>query len=466
MYRENYKSSLQSELYEIVKEKLTPVALKYNYSEISLEAGIMWKPVVLILGNYSSGKSTLINEYLGGSIQETGQAPTDDSFTIISYDEALDLPVQIIKKHDGNYLLNDPEYPFEKLKKYGQRFVSHICLKKVNSPFLKEFAIIDTPGMLDSISEKDRGYNYQDVIGDLARISDLILVLFDPHKAGTVQETYTALRETLPAATYEERVLFVLNRIDECASMTDLIDVYGTLCWNLSQMIGRKDIPAIHLTYSKGISNTDEKSEYLKYLENKREKLKSTILKAPDYRLEHLATFVESHSENLTHFIEALINYKTRLKSFNVKFFIIAFILFLLAGGLVIFELKISGFSFEIMTIELQGLAVGAFLLLYTGLAAGVRRLFKGRLHKKQMDGLDNLTPLENQRRKDSWKAVRQNLVDYLEKYRGKFSLRSLIKDYQMVHEVNTADLRDIREALKELSGIPEDEINNADKLE
>ena len=34
---------------------------------------ISWKPIVLILGNYSSGKSTLINELLSQKIQSTGQ---------------------------------------------------------------------------------------------------------------------------------------------------------------------------------------------------------------------------------------------------------------------------------------------------------------------------------------------------------------------------------------------------------
>jgi EH domain-containing protein 1 len=60
--------------------------------------------------------------------------------------------------------------------------------------------------MLDSITERDRGYNYQDVIGDLAQIADLVLVLFDPHKAGTVREAHTSLRDTLPAKTFEDRV--------------------------------------------------------------------------------------------------------------------------------------------------------------------------------------------------------------------------------------------------------------------
>ena len=133
---------------------------------------------------------------------------------------------------------------------------------------------------MPSITERDRGYNYQEVIGDFAQIADLVLVLFDPHKAGTVREAHTSLRDTLPARTFEDRVLFVLNRIDECVSLTDLLQVYGTLCWNLSQMTGRKDIPTIHLTYSAAAVDAvangqeDRDTSFLKLLENQRESLK------------------------------------------------------------------------------------------------------------------------------------------------------------------------------------------------
>ena len=87
MNRDNYIESLRSELLDLVEEHLSPVALRYGYSEVPLEATIKWRPLVLVLGNYSSGKSTLINDFLGIKIQATGQAPTDDSFTVITYGE-------------------------------------------------------------------------------------------------------------------------------------------------------------------------------------------------------------------------------------------------------------------------------------------------------------------------------------------------------------------------------------------
>src|SRR6185312_3854842 len=98
---------------------------------------------------------------------------------------------------------------------------------------------------------------------------------FDPHKAGTVREAHASLRTTLPAKTFEDRVLFVLNRVDECDNLSDLLRVYGTLCWNLSQMLGRKDIPPICLTYAaSGLASGRPPAPYLSYLENQRAELR------------------------------------------------------------------------------------------------------------------------------------------------------------------------------------------------
>ena len=88
MYREDFINELRSELLDLVEKQLSPISKRYNYSETPLETTIRWRPLVLVLGNYSSGKSALINEFLGADIQATGQAPTDESFTIITFDDS------------------------------------------------------------------------------------------------------------------------------------------------------------------------------------------------------------------------------------------------------------------------------------------------------------------------------------------------------------------------------------------
>lgn len=464
MYRENYIKSLRKELLTLVEDHLTPVALTYGYSETPLESNIKWRPQVLVLGNYSSGKSTLINEFLGGDIQGTGQAPTDDSFTIITYDDSKEAGtgVRVTESRDGKFLLNDPEYPFEALKRHGQRFAAHFRMKKVNAPFLRTLSIIDTPGMLDSITERDRGYNYQDVIGDLAQISDLILILFDPHKAGTVREAHASLRDTLPAKTFEDRVLFVLNRIDECASLTDLLRVYGTLCWNLSQMTGRKDIPMIHLTYSpsaaaRAKTTQPETAGYLQFLENQRDDLKKAILQAPKHRLDNLAAFVETHSERLTHLLEALLNYRLRRRAHVLKAWVTAGLLSLVAGGVSALLMLSSPVFAGMPPLMTAGSASGVAVLAMLLWSMTVRPSSRRRFHRRQLAQLDTLTALGNQTRRDNWQNVKEMARRFLEKSNGRFSTRHARHDHATVQRVYLQGSKEIREALNELSTIRHD---------
>ena len=460
MYRENYINSLRAEMVATVEKSLTPVAKAYGYSDVPLESTVKWRPMVLILGNYSSGKSTLINEFLGADIQAIGQAPTDDSFTIITYDDSTDSndKIQVTQERDGKFLLNDPEYPFEILKKHGQRFAAHFRLKKVNSPFLKNLALIDTPGMLDSITERDRGYDYQEVIGDLAQLADLVLVLFDPHKAGTVRESHTSLRETIASRTFEDRVLFVLNRIDECASLSDLLQVYGTLCWNLSQITGRKDIPSILLTYSsravKNSGNDAQNRGFLYNLENQRQKLKNSVLEAPRYRLDNLATFVETHAERLDLFLEAVLSYRKRLRRFRIRFGAIGGVISLIAGGAAIFTGVSTGFIggfYDPIGIGAGAAAICLFMIFWLLVPL---RYFKSVFHRNYLKNIDRLIPLETQTRKDTWQAVRELAHRYLKRTGGKFSLRHVKQQYADVNKVFTDGTREIRKALNELANI------------
>jgi GTPase SAR1 family protein len=461
MDRETYIDTLRSELVDMVKDNLSPVAMDYGYSEAPLEANIKWRPLVLVIGNYSSGKSTLINDFLGGNIQTTGQAPTDDSFTVITYDDTFSDSTQVhtTEERDGKFLMNDPDYPFESLKKYGQRFAAHFRLKKVNSTFLKNLAIIDTPGMHDSISEQDRGYNYQHVIGDLAEIADLILVLFDPHKAGTVQEAHKSLKETLPVKTFEDRILFVLNRIDECETLMDLLRVYGTLCWNLSQMTGRKDIPLIRLTYSPHVSQqpvceqSQEQMAYLHFLENQREELKEAILKAPQYRLDHLATFVEVHSERLTHFLEALIAARKKNILYKTKSWITGLMISLIGGGAIGLGLILAQLI-PVDHIILPSAAGGSALLLFMVWLNSIQKIFIRKHLDHTVKEIDTLTPLESQTRKDSWQAIKDIVIRFIKRSKNSSSLWDMQADYAMVEKIHAHGAKDVREALNELSSI------------
>jgi len=157
--------------------------------------------------------------------------------------------------------------------------------------------------MLDSVSERDRGYDYSAAVKEFAKLADLIILMFDPLKAGTIQETYNTIRNTLPEATGEDRIVFVMSRIDECDNLADLVRSYGTLCWNLSQMTGRKDIPRIYLTYAPSLAMA---SDELAVWAAEREELKQKIRKAPGLRVSHVLQNVDKQTQELHLIAEAM----------------------------------------------------------------------------------------------------------------------------------------------------------------
>lgn len=295
------KKKLQREIQNRVEGKLLPLLAEYLIDSGELAAVLRWKPIVLLLGNYSSGKSTLINELLGAEVQLTGQAPTDDSFTVITAPGA-DEKFGIIA---GASLVNDDQLPFLRLKAYGEQLSSHFQMKLIDMPLLENLALIDTPGMLDSVTEKGRGYDFAKVVGEFSSLADLIVLMFDPHKAGTIKETYTTIRSTLPETSGEDRLVYVMSRIDECDNLGDLIRSYGTLCWNLSQMTGRKDIPRIFLTFSPTVRRT---TKALEAWVDERNQLKEKILAAPENKIGHILHLVDRKLHELKLIIEAMVN--------------------------------------------------------------------------------------------------------------------------------------------------------------
>jgi EH domain-containing protein 1 len=411
------EKELQKQLQTKVKKKLEPLFAKYNMDFGSLDATLKWKPIVLIIGNYSSGKSTLINELVGQDVQRTGQAPTDDSFTIITSDtgfENVETP--------GSTLVNDENLPFEHFKDYGERLISHICMKQIDSPLLDNMAIIDSPGMLDSTSEKDRGYNYMKVLGDFAHMADLIVLMFDPHKAGTIKESYEAIRNTLPEKSGEDRIVFVMSRIDECDNLSDFTRSYGTLCWNMSQMTGRKDIPHIYLTYSPTIVAPENVAEGWP---QEREELTEKIQKASSFRINHILEDIDRQVNEVQLVGEAVGEFLRRANKVFWKFAnittAIAVVLFLF-GDLVVNSL--AGFpeatlissirtgQFALTTLILP--LILAFATLFFG-AIGYSKIAFVQMLKKALANGQDLVLLDTDYRKNLWVKMEDKVKENLE---------------------------------------------------
>uniref|UniRef100_K3X8R8 Dynamin N-terminal domain-containing protein n=1 Tax=Globisporangium ultimum (strain ATCC 200006 / CBS 805.95 / DAOM BR144) TaxID=431595 RepID=K3X8R8_GLOUD len=207
-------------------------------------------PMVLVLGNHSSGKSTFINYMLGQEVQKTGRAPTDCTFTVLvggTREERL----------DGSALTRHAKYGFGDVqRRFGRELVSQIELKVVaNSPLLDEggLMVVDSPGMIDppgastDRTDTDRGYDFKRVVQWFAERADVILVMFDPDKPGTTFETLDVLTNSLRDLT--SKVLLILNKVDDFRTVHDFARAYGALCWNLSKVTPRKDLPFIYTMY-------------------------------------------------------------------------------------------------------------------------------------------------------------------------------------------------------------------------
>jgi GTPase SAR1 family protein len=416
---EKAAETLTKELEQVLRSKMSPLFERYGLDIKDLLTPFKWKPVVLIIGNYSSGKSTLINEILGGEIQRTGQAPTDDSFTVLAAPESSEAEEEV----PGSTLVSDERLPFSSLRHFGESLLSHMRLKRVDAPILQNCAIIDTPGMLDSVTEKDRGYDYLGVVGELAKLADLIILMFDPHKAGTIKETYQAIRSTLPGSTGEDRVIYVLNRIDECESISDLLRSYGTLCWNLSQMTGRKDMPRIYLTFAPKEGKVLP-SGFETWM-NEREELKQAISSAPKMRLNHILQEVDRVVRELSLEIEGMVAFQKRfihkIKGVLRNWGMLAILAFFfgdlimklltgypdtpLAGALLAGNLGFEHFLWPII----WALLVVALASLY------VQRLLLPKFTKETLKDLDNLIPLETAYKKNLWNRVRHRIHKLIE---------------------------------------------------
>ena len=219
----------------------------------------------------------------------------------------------------------------------------------------------------------------------------------------------------------------------------------------------RKDIPTIHLTYSpRAAANSKDAPEqdtsYLKHLENQREDLKKAILKAPRHRLDNLATFVETHSGRLAHFLESLISYRRVLRMYRLKNTLVALIVSILCGTAAVLAMMtsetFSGTSARIFY-GIGGITTITVFLLWI---ATLTRYFASRYHRALLRDIDRLTLIETQTRKDSWEAVRDLAHSYLKKTAGRFSLKDIKRDYAAVQHVHDAGSKDIRKALSEIS--------------
>jgi len=293
-------------------------------------------------------------------------------------------------------------------------------LKQIACPMLENMAIIDSPGMLDSTSENERGYDYMQVLGEFAKMADLIVLMFDPHKAGTIKESYEAIRNTLPEKSGEHRIVFVMSRIDECDNLSDFTRSYGTLCWNMSQMTGRKDIPHIYLTYAPSVVAAETVADGWP---QERDDLIDKIKKAAGFRINHILEDIDRQVNEVEIVAEAVGNFLQRAGKMFRKFFngtVLAAILLFLFGDVIAqsilafpdetFVTSLRSGTFTLPTLIMPViLAIVALLVGFYSYGVVFRSMLKKALSNSQ-----DLVVLNSDYRTNLWRKMQGKALENL----------------------------------------------------
>ncbi len=274
----------------LYRDAVDPVGERFAFPRAPHAGEIGGPPMVLVIGNHSSGKSSFINHLLGETIQTTGLAPTDDAFTVLAYGEP--------GERDGRAVASDPDLPLEGLSHFGPTFLSHLRRRTRPIPLLRTVNLVDTPGMIDSARGDDsgRGYDFTAAVRWFAERAELVLMFFDPDKPGTTGETLEVFNTALGDLSHKLRV--VMNKVDMFRSMEDFARAYGALCWNLAKVMARKDLPLIYTTYTP-IDDAARGTLPLDDFDKARRQLVDEISETPQRRADTMITRLSEHAARL-----------------------------------------------------------------------------------------------------------------------------------------------------------------------
>lgn len=230
-------------LKKIYRNKLLPLEQAYQFHDFHSpqleDPDFDAKPLILLVGQYSTGKTTFIKYLLERDFPgiRIGPEPTTDRFIAVMYDDKEGVI-------PGNALVVDPKKQFRPLSKFGNAFLNRFQCSLVNSPVLRGISIVDTPGILSGEKQRvDRGYDFTGVLEWFAERVDRIILLFDAHKLDISDE----FRRSIEALRgHDDKIRIVLNKAD-MVDHQQLMRVYGALMWSLGKVLQTPEVARVYI---------------------------------------------------------------------------------------------------------------------------------------------------------------------------------------------------------------------------
>ena len=230
-------------LKKIYRKKLRPLEETYKYGEFHspylCDGDFDAKPMVLLLGQYSTGKTTFIRYLLEKDFPgiRIGPEPTTDRFMAI-----MEGPHEQVTP--GNALAVDPKLQFRGLEHFGNAFLSKLEASYMPSPVLNSLTLIDTPGILSGEKQRlHRGYDFEGVISWFADRADMIILLFDANKLD-ISDEFRRVIELMKRN--QQKIRIVLNKADTINTQ-QLMRVYGALMWSLGKVLGTPEVTRVYI---------------------------------------------------------------------------------------------------------------------------------------------------------------------------------------------------------------------------
>eukprot|EP00602_Paraphysomonas_sp_CaronLab_P001390 CAMPEP_0185026886 /NCGR_PEP_ID=MMETSP1103-20130426/11443_1 /TAXON_ID=36769 /ORGANISM="Paraphysomonas bandaiensis, Strain Caron Lab Isolate" /LENGTH=508 /DNA_ID=CAMNT_0027560621 /DNA_START=82 /DNA_END=1608 /DNA_ORIENTATION=+ len=231
------------ELKRIYKSKIMPLEKLYQYdifhSPILSDAEFDSKPQVMLIGQYSVGKTSFIRYLLGKDFPgvRIGPEPTTDRFVAV-----MDGPDERIIP--GNALAISNDLPYRGLEQFGVAFLNRFEGSQLPSQVLRNITLIDTPGVLSGEKQRvSRGYDFQHVCAWFASRADLILLLFDAHKLD-ISDEFRGVIECLKGN--DDKIRCILNKADQ-VDRQKLMRVYGALMWSMGKVMRTPEVLRVYV---------------------------------------------------------------------------------------------------------------------------------------------------------------------------------------------------------------------------